>query len=93
MNPATKSSPTPRTRCRASLRLSGNWPVSTQTRPSLFQSGGHRFASFPVTPARVAQTGASRMAAKSLSPLLCAVYDLLTIGNSCKRISVYSVHG
>ena len=96
MNPHAESSPAPRTTRHASLWSSGN--LASINAPStgghfLFQSGGHGFASFPVTPARVAQIGASRIAAKSLSPLLCAIYDLLTIGNSCKRISVYSVHG
>ena len=99
MNPHAESSPAPRTTRHASLWSSGNLArvtcnaLSSQTGHFLFQSGGHGFASFPVTPARVAQIGASRIAAKSLSPLLCAIYDLLTIGNSCKRISVYSVHG
>jgi hypothetical protein len=92
MNPA-RAFPPPHVCATEHTRHGGNWSCAHPRRPFLFQSGGHGFASFPVTPARVAQIGASRMAAKSLSPLLCAIYDLLTIGNSCKRISVYSVHG
>lgn len=72
MNPQAASSPAPRTTRHTSLWSSGN--LASINAPStgghfLFQSGG-QVSSFVLTTARVALIGASRIAAKSLSPLL-----------------------
>ena len=78
MNSASQVLPhSPGQGAASSLLSSGNWPVSTQTWPSLFerspvgahQSGGRGFASFPAVPACAALIGANRIAAKSRTPL------------------------